>query len=83
MRPFALVALAALLFSPMAAEAQRRWAAPAGAPGVPAAGEPGYGYGAAGNPVGAPGVPAAGEPGYGAAGDGANLGGPVNHRGPR
>ncbi|MFZ4803616.1 MAG: hypothetical protein ACOYLI_03020 [Synechococcus lacustris] len=67
----------------MAAEAQRRWAAPAGAPGVPAAGEPGYGYGAAGNPVGAPGVPAAGEPGYGAAGDGANLGGPVNHRGPR
>ena len=74
MRPFALVALAALLFSPMAAEAQRRWAAPAGAPGVPAAGEPGYG---------APGVPAAGAPGYGAAGDGANLGGPVNHRGPR
>jgi hypothetical protein len=32
-----------------------------GAPGVPAAGRPGYGAGG----VGAPGVPAAGRPGYG------------------
>jgi hypothetical protein len=86
-----------LHFSTQAAGAQLRLAAPAGAPGVPAAGEPGYGinngfdrdfergagFGEVGNPVGAPGVPAAGAPGYGAAGDGANLGGPVNRRGPR
>jgi hypothetical protein len=48
---------------------------PAGAPGVPAAGAPGYG---------ARGVPAAGAPGYGAAGrSGANVNGGVNRAGAR
>jgi hypothetical protein len=47
----------------------------AGAPGVPAAGAPGYG---------ARGVPAAGAPGYGAAGrSGANVNGGANRAGAR
>ena len=48
---------------------------PAGAPGVPAAGAPGYG---------ARGVPAAGAPGYGTAGrSGANVNGGANRTGAR
>ena len=69
---------AALFLAPRAADAQLRRA---GAPGIPAAGEPGYGdaddfgFGAIGNPIGAPGIPAAGA--------GVNLGGPINRRGLR
>ncbi len=68
---------------------------PAGAPGIPAAGAPGYGARGAGAPgvpaagapgygvrgAGAPGVPAAGAPGYGA--PGANANGGVNRAGAR
>ena len=99
MKTFAILSsCAALLLSPLAADAQLRRA---GAPGIPAAGAPGYGV--IGNPVGAPGIPAAGEPGYAeaddfgfgaignpigapgipAAGAGVNLGGPINRRGLR
>ena len=52
---------------------------PVGAPGIPAAAEPGYGdaddfgFGAIGNPIGAPGIPAIES--------GVNLGGPINRRG--
>jgi DNA polymerase III subunit gamma/tau len=71
---------------------------PAGAPGVPAAGAPGYGARGAGAPgvpaagapgygardAGAPGVPASGAPGYGAAGgSGANVNGGANRAGAR
>ena len=88
-----LCGCAALFIAPLAADAQLRRA---GAPGVPAAGAPGYGV--MGNPVGAPGIPAAGEPGYGddygfgaignpigapgipAVESGVNLGGPINRR---
>jgi len=59
MRTFAIFSCAALFFTPLTANAQLRRA---GAPGLPAAGAPGYGVMA--NPVGAPGIPAAGEPGY-------------------
>jgi len=93
LKTLTVLAIATMHFSTHAAGAQLRLMGPAGAPGVPAAGEPGYGVdngferggglGEVGNPVGAPGVPAAGAPGYGAAGDGANLGGPVNRRGLR
>ena len=55
-----LSSCAALFLAPLVADAQLRRA---GAPGIPAAGAPGYGV--IGNPVGAPGIPAAGEPGYG------------------
>jgi hypothetical protein len=65
MRTFAILSVCAALFlAPLAADAQLRRA---GAPGIPAAGAPGYGV--IGNPVGAPGIPAAGEPGYGDADD--------------
>jgi hypothetical protein len=60
MKTFAIFSCAALFFTPLTANAQLRRA---GAPGLPAAGAPGYGL--VGNPVGAPGIPAAGEPGYG------------------
>ena len=60
MRTFAIFSCAALFFSTLTVDAQLRRA---GAPGLPAAGAPGYGV--IGNPVGAPGIPAAGEPGYG------------------
>ena len=61
MKTFAILSSCAALFlAPLAADAQLRRA---GAPGIPAAGAPGYGV--IGNPVGAPGIPAAGEPGYG------------------
>ena len=66
---------------------------PAGAPGVPAAGAPGYGARGAGAPgvpaagapgYGARGVPAARAPGYGAAGrSGANVNGGANRAGAR
>jgi hypothetical protein len=59
-KTFAIFCCAALFFTPLTANAQLRRA---GAPGLPAAGAPGYGV--IGNPVGAPGIPAAGEPGYG------------------
>jgi len=60
MKTFAILSSCAVLFlAPLAADAQLRRA---GAPGIPAAGAPGYGV--IGNPVGAPGIPAAGEPGY-------------------
>jgi len=59
-----LSSCAALFLAPLAADAQLRRA---GAPGLPAAGVPGYGVMA--NPVGAPGIPAAGEPGYADADD--------------
>jgi hypothetical protein len=59
-----LSSCAALFLSPLAADAQLRRA---GAPGIPAAGAPGYGV--MGNPVGAPGIPATGEPGYADADD--------------
>ena len=60
MKTFAILSGCAVLFiSPLASDAPLRRA---GAPGVPAAGAPGYGV--MGNPVGAPGIPAAGEPGY-------------------
>ena len=60
LKTFAILSgCAALFIAPLAADAQLRRA---GAPGVPAAGAPGYGV--MGNPVGAPGIPAAGEPGY-------------------
>jgi len=93
LKTLTVLAIANMHFSTQAAGAQLRLMGPAGAPGVPAAGETGYGVdngferggglGEVGNPVGAPGVPAAGAPDYGAAGDGANLGGPVNRRGLR
>ena len=59
-----LSSCAALFLAPLAADAQLRRA---GAPGIPAAGAPGYGV--MGNPVGDPGIPAAGEPGYADADD--------------
>jgi len=89
-KTFAIFCCAALFFTPLTANAQLRRA---GAPGLPAAGAPGYGV--IGNPVGAPGIPAAGEPGYGvdgnpvgapgipAVGTDVNLGGPINRRGLR
>ena len=65
MKTFAILSgLVALFLAPLAADAQLRRA---GAPGLPAAGAPGYGV--IGNPVGAPGIPAAGEPGYADADD--------------
>ena len=65
LKTFAILSSCAALFiAPLAADAQLRRA---GAPGIPAAGAPGYGV--IGNPVGAPGIPAAGEPGYGDADD--------------
>ena len=65
MKTFAILSSCAALFlSPLASDAQLRRA---GAPGIPAAGAPGYGV--IGNPVGAPGIPAAGAPGYGDADD--------------
>ena len=73
-----LCGCAALFIAPLAADAQLRRA---GAPGIPAAGEPGYGdaddfgFGAIGNPIGAPGIPAVES--------GVNLGGPINRRGLR
>ena len=73
-----LCGCAALFLAPLAADAQLRRA---GAPGIPAAGEPGYGdaddfgFGAIGNPIGAPGIPAVES--------GVNLGGPINRRGLR
>ena len=73
-----LCGCAALFLTPLAADAQLRRA---GAPGIPAAGEPGYGdaddigFGAIGNPIGAPGIPAVES--------GVNLGGPINRRGLR
>jgi len=73
-----LSSCAALFLAPLAADAQLRRA---GAPGIPAAGEPGYadaddfGFGAVGNPIGAPGIPAVGRD--------VNLGGPINRRGLR
>ena len=71
MKTFAILSSCAALFlAPLAADAQLRRA---GAPGIPAAGAPGYGV--IGNPVGAPGIPAAGA--------GVNLGGPINRRGLR
>jgi hypothetical protein len=79
-----VVVVAVLVTTPLAALAQWGRALPAGAPGVPAAGAPGYGLpGTPATRVGAPGVPAAGAPGYGAAGRGFNAGGPINHLGPR
>ena len=59
-----LSSCAALFLAPLAADAQLRRA---GAPGIPAAGAPGYGV--MGNPVSAPGIPATGEPGYADADD--------------
>ena len=73
-----LCGCAALFIAPLAADAQLRRA---GAPGIPAAGEPGYGdaddfgFGAIGNPIGAPGIPAVES--------GVNLGEPINRRGLR
>ena len=73
-----LCGCAALFIAPLAADAQLRRA---GAPGIPAAGEPGYGdaddfgFGAIGNPIGAPGIPAVES--------GVNIGGPINRRGLR
>ena len=73
-----LCGCAALFLAPLAADAQLRRA---GAPGIPAAGEPGYGdaddfgFGAIGNPIGAPGIPAVES--------GVNLGGPINRLGLR
>ena len=73
-----LCGCAALFLAPLAADAQLRRA---GAPGIPAAGEPGYGdaddfgFGAIGNPIGAPGIPAVES--------GVNLGEPINRRGLR
>ena len=73
-----LCGCAALFIAPLAADAQLRRA---GAPGISAAGEPGYGdaddfgFGAIGNPIGAPGIPAVES--------GVNLGGPINRRGLR
>ena len=65
MKTFAILSSCAALFlAPLAADAQLRRA---GAPGIPAAGAPGYGV--IGNPVGVPGIPAAGEPGYAEADD--------------
>ena len=63
-KTFAIFCCAALFFTPLTANAQLRRA---GAPGLPAAGAPGYVV--MGNPVGAPGIPAAGEPGYADADD--------------
>ena len=65
-----LCGCAALFIAPLAADAQLRRA---GAPGIPAAGAPGYGV--MGNPIGAPGIPAVES--------GVNLGGPINRRGLR
>lgn len=71
MKTFAILSSCAALFlAPLAADAQLRRA---GAPGIPAAGAPGYGV--IGNPISAPGIPAAGA--------GVNLGGPINRRGLR
>ena len=77
LKTFAILSgCAALFLTPLAADAQLRRA---GAPGIPAAGEPGYGdaddlgFGAIGNPIGAPGIPAVES--------GVNLGGPINRRG--
>ena len=70
MKTFAIFSCAALFFTPLTANAQLRRA---GAPGLPAAGAPGYGV--IGNPVGAPGIPAVGTD--------VNLGGPINRRGLR
>ncbi len=91
MKTFAILCgCAALFLAPLAADAQLRRAGapgygvmgnPVGAPGIPAAGEPGYGdaddfgFGAIGNPIGAPGIPAIES--------GVNLGGPINRRGLR
>ena len=90
MKTFAIFSCAALFFTPLTANAQLRRAGasgygvvgnPVGAPGIPAAGEPGYadaddfGYGLVGNPIGAPGIPAVGRD--------VNLGGPINRRGLR
>ena len=79
LKTFAILSSCAALFiAPLAADAQLRRA---GAPGIPAAGEPGYGdaddlgFGAIGNPIGAPGIPAIES--------GVNLGGPINRRGLR
>ena len=79
LKTFAILSgCAALFIAPLAADAQLRGA---GAPGIPAAGEPGYGdaddfgFGAIGNPIGAPGIPAIES--------GVNLGGPINRRGLR
>ena len=79
LKTFAILSgCAALFLTPLAADAQLRRA---GAPGIPAAGEPGYGdaddlgFGAIGNPIGAPGIPAIES--------GVNLGGPINRRGLR
>ena len=79
MKTFAILSSCSALFlTPLAADAQLRRA---GAPGIPAAGEPGYGdaddlgFGAIGNPIGAPGIPAIES--------GVNLGGPINRRGLR
>ena len=79
LKTFAILSSCAVLFiAPLAADAQLRRA---GAPGLPAAGEPGYGdaddlgFGAIGNPIGAPGIPAVEL--------GVNLGGPINRRGLR
>ena len=71
MKTFAILSSCGALFlAPLAADAQLRRA---GAPGIPAAGAPGYGV--IGNTVGVPGIPAAGA--------GVNLGGPINRRGLR
>ena len=76
-----LCGCAALFIAPLAAPAQLRRAGAPGVPGIPAAGEPGYGdaddlgFGAIGNPIGAPGIPAIES--------GVNLGGPINRRGLR
>ena len=91
LKTFAILSgCAALFIAPLAADAQLRRAGapgygvmgnPVGAPGLPAAGEPGYGdaddlgFGAIGNPIGAPGIPAIES--------GVNLGGPINRRGLR
>ena len=79
LKTFAILSSCAVLFiAPLAADAQLRRA---GAPGIPAAGEPGYadaddfGFGAIGNPIGAPGIPAVES--------GVNLGAPINRRGLR
>ena len=91
LKTFAILSSCAVLFlAPLAADAQLRRAGapgygvmgnPVGAPGIPAAGEPGYadaddfGFGAIGNPIGAPGIPVVES--------GVNLGGPINRRGLR
>ncbi len=90
MRTLAIFSCAALFFTPLTADAQLRRAGapgygvignPVGAPGIPAAGEPGYGdadnpgYGLVGNPIGALGIPEDGPD--------VNLGGPINRRGLR